>query len=745
MSQIEDLKNVLRNKLEEFSHLERFTPEMFLELMPNRYFELMDLDDIEQQYIELYQLKTGIKEVIRRRGDIERFSLHGFNYEFLSEELLKMLPHSSQAVTLFRFFMDRGEDFMLTSCYPDILNSRRRDEFDIPSSKPYENHFLDGHRIINTKPIFIDRSNAKESGFDLIAINISRITLFKNITETFSKQGIAPYFSEVWQLRTPKNRIRSFYLMRIRFRKRFSPEKLQSIMDDLSRYLQSYINPMSIFDMIGPGMVGPSSSHTAGANKIGGIARKMIMGLIHSGVEVKDISVKLFRSFRDTGIGHKTPGAIGGGLAGYEADYAKLMEKGDPDLLKENGIDFEGSNIPFRGFFKGTDLEEESYSSEMSRNIAEILVTTHHGIFIITGCSIGGGNVVIRYINRSPIPFELTDKTEYYVGIGGVYSHNEGDTVLVTPLSACGKNSCEGGPIPFNTFEELGFYIEQQKLSLLEVILKIEEDLQGTPSREIYLKMEQQWEIMSKSIEEGLGESELSLLGLSGGDGKKIHSFRKLSPLFDNLYGEAVAYATAVNEQNAKGRLIVACPTAGSCGILPGVMKAYLNRTNCNKEKVLESIMVAGFLGMILFDDVTTAGADFGCQAEVGAATAMAAGALTYLEGGGTEKIIQAFTLALKNCLGLICDPVAGLVEVPCVKRNGIYTSMAISSSMMALSGVTSFISPDEVVLAMQEVGERLHSDYKETAKGGLAKTRDGKSVEAKMEEESHRFFEDEE
>ena len=187
----------------------------------------------------------------------------------------------------------------------------------------------------------------------------------------------------------------------------------------------------------------------------------------------------------------------------------------------------------------------------------------------------------------------------------------------------------------------------------------------------------------------------------------------------------------------------MACPTAGSCGILPGVLQAYSEIEKPDRKKILESILVSGFLGMILFNDVTTAGADYGCQAEVGVGAAMAAAALTYLEDGSSEEIIQAFILAIKNSLGLICDPVAGLVEVPCVKRNGIFASVAISASLMALSGVKSFISPDEVVLTMKEVGDKLHHDFKETAGGGLAKTRDGKAVDRAFESEVKRFFGD--
>ena len=265
--------------------------------------------------------------------------------------------------------------------------------------------------------------------------------------------------------------------------------------------------------------------------------------------------------------------------------------------------------------------------------------------------------------------------------------------------------------------------------------------MQGTPPDEALRRAAEYWRIMKASVRKGVRSNELSLLKLTGKDAVRINHYVKRNALFDNIYGRAAAYAVAVNEVNAKCGVIVACPTAGSCGILPGVLQAYSEMAHPPRQLLLESILVAGFMGMILFNDVTTAGADYGCQAEVGVGAAMAAAALAYLEHGSSLDIIHAFTLALKNSLGLICDPVAGLVEVPCVKRNGMYTSVAISAAMMARSGVRSFISPDEVVLTMKEVGDKLHHDYKETAGGGLAKTRDGKAVDRAFASEVKRFF----
>jgi len=251
---------------------------------------------------------------------------------------------------------------------------------------------------------------------------------------------------------------------------------------------------------------------------------------------------------------------------------------------------------------------------------------------------------------------------------------------------------------------------------------------------------------MKNAILKGLNDNTLTKFGLTGADSDKINRFIKDNTINDNIYTKALRYAIAVNEINAKNGVIVTCPTAGSCGMLPGILKAW-EETNLSlsetdkEEKIIEAILIAGFFGMILFDDVHPAGADLGCQAEIGGGAAMSAAALVHLENGTLEQMVEAFTLVLKNSMGLICDPVAGLVEVPCVKRNGLYSSMAISAATMALAGVKSFISADEVVLAVKEVGERMSEDYKETAHGGLAKTRDGKKVDQLVYETTQNFF----
>lgn len=492
-------------------------------------------------------------------------------------------------------------------------------------------------------------------------------------------------------------------------------------------------------------MVGPSSSHTAGANKIGHIARNIINAYLKAEqVKIKTVTVKLLGSFRDTGPGHYTPPAIGGGLCGLMPDHPQMLQHGAPEYLNQHGINFNGNIAIFNGYKKGITEEEQKYKNEHNNNIAEIIVETEKETFIITGFSIGGGNVEIRYFNQR-LTFPLSGKEEMFYHNGNIIKPADArkvtNAVSIPPIMPVSEHANAHYHLTFNSFEEMLQYLKKENKNLIDVVLETEMHLQGTTASETMEQVKYCWEIMQTSIQKGIESNTMSLLQLTGKDAKKINDYVKQKSIFDNIFGRATAYAVAVNEVNAKCGLIVACPTAGSCSLLPGVVKAYAEILNPEKNKILESLLVAGFLGMILFNDVTTAGADYGCQAEIGVGAAMAASALTYLENGTSEQIVESFILTIKNSLGLICNPVAGLVEVPCVKRNGVFASLAISASLMALSGVKSFVSPDEVVLTMKEVGDKLHHDFKETAAGGLAKTRDGKAVDRAFESEVKRFF----
>ena len=676
------------------------------------------------------------------KEDLEECILHSFDHSKLVNTLSSLTPYKFQPYTLYRIISNRANNYMITVFYNDIT-SVSHTSVTLPDIDENVAEMRENARG------YLFRSEVTKNRTTIVikSINSAKSTVINNVVETFQKHNIFPEYMELWYIKGRDKRVKSLYIVKCVVNEAIKSKELQSLHDDFERYLHRYIKPMSVFDIVGPSMVGPSSSHTAGANKIGQIARNIILAKSRfEKTPVKSVGVKLLSSFRDTGPGHYTPSAIGGGLFGLAPDHPQMLQHGDPSYINVHGVDFGDFTARFSGYIKGSVDEEQKYKPENNNNIAEIIVETETEAYTITGFSIGGGNVEVRYLNQR-LSTPLSGKEDFYYHSGKILKFSEARGLtgaeLIPAIVAVSSTANPKYLMPFNSFEELNRYVKREHKSLIEVVLEVERNLQGTSTEEIMLKVAEYWRVMKASVKKGIKSKELSLLKLTGKDAERINRHVRKRTLFDNIYGRATAYAVAVNEVNAKCGVIVACPTAGSCGILPGVIQAYSEMEKPERKLLLEAILVAGFLGMILFNDVTTAGADYGCQAEVGVGSAMAAAALAYLEDGTAPKVVQAFILALKNSLGLICDPVAGLVEVPCVKRNGVFASVAISAALMALSGVESFISPDEVVLTMKEVGDKLHQDYKETAGGGLAKTRDGKAVDRAFESEVRRFFGD--
>ena len=225
-----------------------------------------------------------------------------------------------------------------------------------------------------------------------------------------------------------------------------------------------------------------------------------------------------------------------------------------------------------------------------------------------------------------------------------------------------------------------------------------------------------------------------SASGLAGGDGKKLEEFRKNpNRLIGDFLTEVMEKAVKMGESNACMKRIVAAPTAGSCGVIPAVLLTYGEQKDVSEEQLVRALFVAAGIGEVLAESASIAGAEGGCQAEIGSASAMAAGAVTFLEGGDEEDIVHGAALALKNMLGLTCDPVAGLVEVPCIKRNVAGAVNAVTSSQMVLAGIRSAIPPDEVVDSMRRIGRQLPSCLKETGQEGLATTPTGAQVAERL------------
>ena len=210
----------------------------------------------------------------------------------------------------------------------------------------------------------------------------------------------------------------------------------------------------------------------------------------------------------------------------------------------------------------------------------------------------------------------------------------------------------------------------------------------------------------------------------AGGDGGLLHSYNESGKnICGSFMGKVMEKAIKMGESNACMRRIVAAPTAGSCGVLPAVLLSYEEDFDVAEDDIVKAMYVAAGIGKVIAENAFIAGAAGGCQAEIGSASAMAAGALAFLQGGDSSAIINAATLSLKNFLGLVCDPVAGLVEVPCIKRNSYGAVNAVTSAQLSLAGIKSAIAPDDVVDSMRRIGNQLPANLKETSCGGLAIT----------------------
>ena len=233
---------------------------------------------------------------------------------------------------------------------------------------------------------------------------------------------------------------------------------------------------------------------------------------------------------------------------------------------------------------------------------------------------------------------------------------------------------------------------------------------------------------------EGYDPALRSHSGMVGGDGARMRAYVAAGKTICGEYiGGVIAQALEMGESNACMKCIVAAPTAGSCGVLPAVLLPYQRREGLPDEAMVRALYVAGGIGQVIAAKASIAGAAGGCQAEIGTASAMAAAALCYLAGGDAQAVCHAAAIAIKSMLGLVCDPVAGLVEVPCVKRNAAGAMIAMSSADMALAGIRSAVPPDEVIDAMREVGDRMDVSLRETGLGGVAGTPFGQAMRERM------------
>lgn len=279
----------------------------------------------------------------------------------------------------------------------------------------------------------------------------------------------------------------------------------------------------------------------------------------------------------------------------------------------------------------------------------------------------------------------------------------------------------------FKNGKELLALCDGHQMPISQVMRRREVELGETSDEAVRRRMERVWEIMRDSAARPLEKAERSMGGLIGGEAQKLAAhYREKKAVCGDVLSRAITYSMAVMEVNASMGLIVAAPTAGAAGVLPGVLLALQEENQLPDSAILDALMTAGAVGYLAMRNAVVSGAMAGCQAEIGVASAMAAAAVTELMGGTPRQCLDAASTVLMNMLGLVCDPVGGLVECPCQTRNAAGVANALTAAELALSGVPQLIPFDEMLETMYSVGKRIPVELRETALGGCAATPTG-------------------
>lgn len=507
----------------------------------------------------------------------------------------------------------------------------------------------------------------------------------------------------------------------------------------------------SAFEILGPVMVGPSSSHTAGALRCAQVAASLLAGRITS------VRFTLWNSFAHTYRGHGTDRALVGGILGFDTDDERIRDAfaaadergltytfdigGDDPSIHPNTVDIHleserGATAEVRGESLGGGRMRISAINGVQVEISGLYTT----LFVAHRDAPGAlasltGALAHAQMN---IAFCRTYRTE---AGGQAYSVFEtdgapGPTVLATvsaldlvsyatfielPGSAAALLPGTSVPDLFDNGAQLLDTCAQLELDLGGVMRLREERMAGAEIARS--QMERVIDVMRQETAAPLAHPQRSLGGFLNGEAKAVHDAP--APLAATLMGavqtDAVARAMAVLERSASMGVIVAAPTAGSAGVVPGCVLTVADALGLADAQVADALYAAAATGLVLATSACVAGAEGGCQAEVGSAAAMAAAALVQMLGGTPAQALDAASIALGNLLGLVCDPVGGLVEVPCQNRNAIGVGAAFSAAQLALSGIGSLVPFDEMARVMLEVGHALPASLRETARAGIA------------------------
>lgn len=283
----------------------------------------------------------------------------------------------------------------------------------------------------------------------------------------------------------------------------------------------------------------------------------------------------------------------------------------------------------------------------------------------------------------------------------------------------------------FESFAGWKAYSLEKNMALPEVVMEYEQHQRNRSRQEIVEGLAKALAVMKDAVRAGLEEDMTSRSGMINNGAKKV--YRYPTPVLSKEFQQLISRALAAKEVNSCMGRVVAAPTAGASGIMPGILFTLQDIHKTDDDKIIEAMLLAAGIGLIIEQKASIAGAVGGCQAETGTAAAMGAGAIVYCLGGNTDQIFNAIAITIQCMLGLVCDPVAGLVEVPCVVRNASAAAIAFSSAQIGLADVSSVIPVDEVIEAMGEIGASMETRYKETALGGLAATKTGQAISKKV------------
>lgn len=535
---------------------------------------------------------------------------------------------------------------------------------------------------------------------------------------------------------------------------------------------------LGLRDIIGPVMVGPSSSHTAGALRIAQMARSLLSD------EPATVAFRLYGSFAYTYSGHGTDRALVAGMLGLHTD--DLCIRDSFNLARERGLDFSiipdtqtrtphpntvdieatdrsGASVSIRGVSTGGGAAElariddidVSITGEFNALIVHQIDTP--GVLAHISHTMGKrgvniGTVVMHRRRRGGEAFTVLEVDDPVPAdaIDEVLSHPSIISVRFVPADGLNRRLKDGTPRrvthqDLSAFEQLDFgsarelleRCERRGLPISKAFCEREEALLATlgEDRDAWRPyLDRVLTVMRESVDQPLERPTKSMAGLIGGEAQRVKDLHRRSGadasnprddaprgILGDMTSTCITYALAVLECNASMGRIVAAPTAGSSGVLPATLLALEDCRGASREDLLHGLLNAAAIGYLIARNATVAGAEGGCQAEIGAASAMAASALCEMRGGSPRACMDAAGIALANMLGLVCDPVGGMVEAPCQTRNASAATNALAAAECALAGVRSLAPLDEVIEAMLKVGRSLPAELRETALGGMA------------------------